>query len=76
MPGPAPGRSAVPAAAVPVKVKMPEPITDPMPKLTKLHRPRLRRKRVFGCSLAATSSAMDLVRVSPPIEVGPPWGGP
>ncbi len=35
----------LPAAAVPVSVKMPEPITAPMPSAVKLHGPNVRRSR-------------------------------
>ena len=40
-----------PAAAVPVSVKMPEPITEPIPRATRLHKPSERRKRACGSSL-------------------------
>src|SRR5262249_13069204 len=51
-----------PAAAVPVNVKMPEPITTPIPIATKLHRPSVLRSGREGSWLAETSSSIDLVR--------------
>ena len=57
-----------PAAAVPVSVKIPAPITEPMPSATRLHSPRWRRSRPECASLAEINSAIDLVRVRLGIE--------
>src|SRR5690348_2623290 len=53
-----------PAAAVPVSVKIPDPITEPIPRATKLHRPSERRNLPCGASLAEISSSMLLVRTT------------
>src|SRR5947209_3286969 len=53
-----------PAAAVPVTVKMPEPITAPIPSAVRLNAPRDFFKRWAGSSDAATSWSMLLVRKS------------
>src|SRR5712691_10563125 len=54
----------VPAAAVPVNVKMPDPMTEPIPSATRLHRPRWRRRRKVSSSLDKISASMLLVRKS------------
>jgi hypothetical protein len=41
--GPAPGRLASPAAAVPIVAKMPAPMIAPMPSMTTSNAPRTRR---------------------------------
>ena len=51
-----------PAAAVPVRMKMPEPITAPMPKAVRLHGPSVRRSFFSGSSEAAISASMLFVR--------------
>ena len=56
--------STFPAAAVPVSVKIPDPITAPMPKAVMLQGPRLLRSRCAGSSEASISASMLLVRSS------------
>jgi len=53
-----------PAAAVPVKVKMPEPITAPIPKAIRLHTPSDRLSFLPGSSEAAIRCSILLVRKS------------
>src|SRR5216684_2006952 len=53
-----------PAAAVPVTVKMPEPITAPIPNAIKLHTPSDFLSRRSGSSEAAINASMLLVRRS------------
>ena len=53
-----------PAAAVPVRMKMPEPITAPMPNAVRLHGPSVLRSRLSGCSEPAISASMLRVRRS------------
>ena len=55
-------RIGLPAAAVPVSVKMPEPITAPMPSAVRLHGPKVRLRRLSGSSDAAIKASMLLVR--------------
>ncbi len=55
---------SLPAAAVPVRVKMPEPITAPMPRAVRLHGPSVLRSCLSGSSEAAISASMLLVRKS------------
>src|SRR5271168_4514471 len=65
-----------PAAAVPVSVKIPEPMTEPMPNATRLPRPRVRRRRAEGAALAAIRASMDFVRKSPWVrsrDMSPKW---
>src|SRR5215469_2586551 len=52
----------LPAAAVPVKVKMPEPITAPTPRAVRLSGPKVRRSFFSGSSEAASSASMLFVR--------------
>ena len=56
--------SVSPAAAVPVRMKMPEPITAPMPSAVRLHGPSVLRSRRAGSSEAAMSASMLFVRSS------------
>src|SRR5579862_2868322 len=53
--------STFPAAAVPVTVKMPEPITAPMPRNVRLQGPSVFRSRLDGSSEDLISSSIDLV---------------
>src|SRR5581483_2826084 len=68
-------RKCSPAAAVPVTVKMPEPITAPMPIATRLQTPRDLRSFRLGSSEAAMRSSMDLVRRSWLVILKPPVVG-
>src|SRR5438094_273031 len=54
--------TTLPAAAVPVSVKMPEPITAPIPSAVRLHGPRLRRSFFSGSSEAAMRASILFVR--------------
>ena len=54
--------TTLPAAAVPVSVKMPEPITAPIPSAVRLQGPKVRRSFLSGSSEAAISASMLLVR--------------
>ena len=54
----------LPAAAVPVTVKIPDPMTAPMPRAVRLHGPSDFRSRLPGSSEAAISASMLLVRRS------------
>src|SRR5471030_631629 len=54
--------TTLPAAAVPVSVNMPEPMTAPIPSAVRLHGPRLRRSFFSGSSEAAISASMLFVR--------------
>src|SRR5688572_17141935 len=63
--GPAPGREASPAVAVPIVAKMPAPMMAPMPSAIRFPGPRARRSCWFGCSVSATSASRDFVRKSP-----------
>src|ERR1700686_1082583 len=51
-----------PAAAVPVSVKMPEPITAPTPKAVRVQGPSVLRRRLSGSSEALIRASMLLVR--------------
>ena len=53
-----------PAAAVPVTVKIPEPITAPIPNATRLQTPRVFLRAFPGSSDAAISASMLFVRKS------------
>jgi hypothetical protein len=53
-----------PAAAVPVRMKIPEPITAPMPRAVKLHGPRVLFNRRPDSSEEAISASILLVRKS------------
>ncbi len=57
-------RKCSPAAAVPVTVKIPEPITAPIPNATMLHTPSVFLRALPGSSDAAISASMLLVRKS------------
>src|SRR5579864_3893498 len=57
-------RCTSPAAAVPVRMKMPEPITAPTPKAVRLSGPSVLRRRLPGSSEAWISASMLLVRSS------------
>lgn len=61
-----------PAAAVPVRVKIPLPITAPMPRAVRLHGPSVLRRLLRGSSDAAISSSMLFVRNSWLSAVGLP----
>ncbi len=50
-----------PAIAVPITVKIPDPITAPMPSAVRLQGPRLFLSRCSGSSASAISLSMDLV---------------
>src|SRR6185437_10898217 len=52
----------LPRAAVPVTVKMPEPITAPIPNAVRLHGPRERLSFFSGSSLAAIRASMLFLR--------------
>ena len=52
----------LPAAAVPVSVKMPLPITAPIPSAVRLHGPSVLRSFLEGSSEAAINSSILLVR--------------
>jgi hypothetical protein len=54
--------SVSPAAAVPVRMNMPDPITAPMPNAVRLHGPRVRRSFRSGSSAAAIRASMLFVR--------------
>src|SRR5579884_1157856 len=56
--------SVLPAAAVPVRIKIPEPITAPTPNAVRLQGPRLLRSRLSGSSDARISASMLRVRKS------------
>src|SRR5215472_5368157 len=56
--------STLPAAAVPVRVKIPEPITAPTPSAVRLQGPSVLRSRLSGSSEAAMSASILLVRKS------------
>src|SRR5215831_12287166 len=56
--------STLPAAAVPVSVKIPEPMTAPTPSAVRLQGPSVLRSRFSGSSEAAISASMLLVRKS------------
>ena len=56
MPGPAPGRAASPAAAVPTVAKMPAPMIAPMPSPTRSHAPSVRFRRVEALSWSNSES--------------------
>src|SRR5262245_20362737 len=68
-----PGSFSLPAAAVPVTVKMPEPMTMPTPKNARAQGPSDFFKRWDGSSDDWMSSSIDLVRVSD-MEKGRAWG--
>ena len=53
-----------PAAAVPVRIKMPEPITAPTPNAINCQGPSVLASRFWGSSLVAMSASMLLVRKS------------
>src|SRR5579863_8156486 len=57
-------RKCSPAAAVPVTVKIPEPITAPIPSAIKLHTPSDFLRHLSGSSDAAISASILLVRKS------------
>ena len=54
--------SVSPAAAVPVRMKMPEPITAPIPRAVRLHGPSDLFSRLPGSSESAIRTSMFLVR--------------
>src|SRR5437867_2119788 len=54
--------STFPAAAVPVSVKIPDPMTAPIPKAVMLHGPSVLRSRLAGSSEAAISASILRVR--------------
>src|SRR5271155_4377200 len=56
--------SVSPAAAVPVRMKMPEPMTAPTPKAVKLQGPSVFDRRFSGSSEALIRASMLLVRNS------------
>src|SRR5690242_537388 len=58
-----------PAAAVPVRTKMPEPMMAPMPRAVRLHGPKVFLSRCSGCSASAISLSMDFLASS-----WLPWG--
>src|SRR6185312_12680760 len=53
-----------PAAAVPVRIKIPEPMTAPTPRPIRLHGPSVLRNRRSGDSEAAISASIPRVRSS------------
>ena len=56
--------SVWPAAAVPVRMKMPEPMTAPTPNAVRLHGPSVLRRHFSGSSEEAISASMLRVRRS------------
>ena len=50
-----------PAMAVPMTVKMPEPMTAPTPRAVRLSGPRVFLRACSGCSESEMSLSMDLV---------------
>ena len=56
-----------PAVAVPVTVKMPDPMTMPTPRNARLHGPSVFLRRLEGSSEDAIRSSMLLVRKRPDI---------
>ena len=56
--------SVSPAAAVPVRMKMPEPMTAPTPKAVRLQGPSVLLRRLSGSSEALIRASMLLVRNS------------
>src|SRR5579863_5985612 len=56
-----PGSLVLPLAAVPVTVKIPEPITMPTPRKARAHGPSVFRSRCDGSSDDLISSSIDLV---------------
>ena len=70
-PGPAPIRrmfpalSTVPAAAVPITVKIPAPTTEPMPNATKSHLERIRFSLTFASRLSFRRVSVSFVAQNP-----------
>src|SRR5206468_11843061 len=60
--GPAPGRVASPAAAVPIVAKIPAPMIAPTPKAVTSTGPRAFFKRCWDCSVSATRSSIAFLR--------------
>ena len=58
------------AVAVPVTVKMPDPITIPTPRNARLHGPSVFRSRLSGSSEDAIRSSILLVRKRVDIKAG------
>ena len=59
-----------PAAAVPVRVKMPEPITAPMPRAVRLQGPSDLRRRLPGSS-EARDQRVDALGAEELVQLGP-----
>src|SRR5262245_61781253 len=70
--GPAPGREASPAAAVPIVAKIPAPIIAPMPSKVTLKAPSDRFRACFSSLREARMSSRFLVRKIPRSNVSPP----
>src|SRR5947209_5202610 len=62
--GPAPGRCASPAAAVPIVAKMPAPMIAPMPSATRFHGPSAFLSWCPSSCVSASRSSSDFVRNS------------
>src|SRR6185295_7437243 len=67
--GPAPGRAASPAAAVPIVAKMPAPTIAPIPRSVTFKAPSSRLSERVLSSAAARMSSSDLIWKSPRTEV-------
>jgi hypothetical protein len=69
--------SSFPRAAVPVTVKIPDPITAPIPRNVRLHGPSVFFSRWLGSSEDAMSSSMFFVRKKDMVATakGPVAGG-
>src|ERR1700752_2860267 len=63
--GPAPGREASPAAAVPTVAKIPAPMIAPIPRSVILNAPRLRFNEWVGSPRCARMSSRVFVRKIP-----------
>src|SRR2546423_13167074 len=70
--GPAPGRAASPAAAVPTVANMPAPMIAPMPSSVTLNAPRVRLNENCGPPMDARMSSRFFVRKSPRSKGSPP----
>src|SRR3982750_2738123 len=70
--GPAPGREASPAAAVPTVAKMPAPIIAPIPSKVMLKAPSVRLRLWPSCCAAARMSSRFFVRKIPRSKFPPP----
>ena len=70
--GPAPGREASPAAAVPIVAKIPAPMIAPIPSKVTLSGPRLRLRERVSSPSAARMSSRFFVRKIPRSKMSPP----